>query len=723
MMTCPHCQKEHDPVNHFCPITGQPIPMSERMVGQALLGKYEIISFLGPWFAGGTFRVRREGDGGTLYVAKMVHPQFSKNTTELGIFRDTVEKWMNVEHPNVARVYEIGKDDAGVPVIVRENLEGLHLQEVFLKENVTFDLPVASYILHGILEAMTVLHEAGVKSGRMTASDVFMIPGEGDRMVVKVGDFGEYLLESLLGDAGEANPYVKLYKAPEQVREGTTEYASDIFAAGVIHYRLLTGRFPYPDGIPDKPEKVPAFVSAVEVKPELPSVVDYNLRRAMAIFPRDRFKNAAAFVKTLTGFLPEKPVLYSEVLKAASIAPEAVKARAAQAPVVQKSARPRMDTIKFDQHVAVPPPEIASATTQQFDATVPTQLKEAIERHSSPDSPPAAVPVPFDSRPDAWKEERKLVPRSSKTPSKPPPAMTGVPLEVPAPAPAPVKVPEPQRPAAVRPAPPAPRSAVPTQPSKVSRAALPAAPQEESLAPIMPTRYAKWVIIGGGALILLLVVWGVKSMFFPGGGDGGSSGRKGATAADTQSTEEEESASTQEGPADGGAQEEAAAAAADAAQAPDEEEATGLLAGLVEAADAAQEPEVPADAAPEAVKIEKVVIKLNVAPTKSTVYFDGEKASKPFKFTVEKSDREYAVRVEKDGYEPWESTVTAGEDRSINVSLTKLPPPEPEVKPEVKPEEKPEADATAKPTEKKIKKGGGKKKGKKSSGLVEDVPF
>jgi serine/threonine protein kinase len=716
MMTCPHCQKEHDPVNHFCPITGQPIPMSERMVGQVLLGKYEIVSFLGLWFAGGTFRVRREGASGPLYVAKMIHPQFSKNSTELGIYADTVEKWMNVDHPNVAKVYEIGKDDAGVPVIIRENLEGLHLQEVFLKENVTFDLPVASYILQGILEAMAALHEAGVKSGRMTASDVFMIPGEGDRMVVKLGDFAEYLLESIRGDAKEANPHVRFFKAPEQVREGTTEFASDIFAAGVILYRMLTGRFPYPDGIPDKPEKVPAFVSAVEVKPDLPSVVDYNLRRAMAIFPRDRFKNAAAFVKTLTGFLPEKPVLYSEVLKAASIAPEAVKARAAQAPVVQKSARPRMDTIRFDQHVAVPPPEIASATTQQYDATVPAQLKEAIERHSYPDSPPAAVPVPFDTRPDAWKEERKLVPRSSKTPSKPPPAMTGVPLEVPSPvtAPAPVKPPEPQRPAAVRPAPAAPRPAVPTKPSK---AAKPAVPQEESLAPIMPTRHAKWFVIGGAVLVLLLIVWGVKSMFFHGGGDEGSSGRKGIAAADTQSTEEEESASTEEGQADGGEPEEEAAA--DAAQAPDEEEAPGLLSGLVEPADAAQEPEVPADLAPEAVKVEKVVIKLNIAPAKSTVFFDGKKASKPYKFTVDKSDQEYAVRVERDGYEPWESTVTADEDRSINVSLTKLPPPEPEVKPE----EKAEADATAKPTEKKIKKGGGKKKGKKSSGLVEDVPF
>jgi len=714
MITCPHCQKEHDPVNHFCPITGQPIPMSERMVGQVLLGKYEIVSFLGLWFAGGTFRVRRTGSSGPLYVAKMVHPQFSKNPTELGIFTDTVEKWMNVDHPNVARVYEIGRDDAGVPVIIRDNLEGLHLQEIFLKENVTFDLPVASYILQGILEAMTVLHEAGVKSGRMTASDVFMIPGEGDLMVVKLGDFAEYLLESICGDARESNPYVRLFKAPEQVREGTTEFASDIFAAGVILYRLLTGRFPYPEGIPDKPEKVPGFVSVVEVKPDLPSVVDYNLRRAMAIFPRDRFKNAAAFVKTLTGFLPEKPVLYSEVLKAASIAPEAVKARAALAPVVQKSGRPRMDTIKFDQHVAVPPPEIASATTQQFDAMVPAQLKEAIERHSSPESPPAAVSVPFDSRPDAWKEERKLVPRSSKTPSKPPPAMAGVPLEIPAPAPAPapVKAPGPQRPAEVKPAPAATRSAVPTKPSK---AAKPAVPQEESLAPIMPTRHAKWFVIGGAVLVLLLVGWGVKSMFFPGGGDEGSSGRKGAAAADTQSTEEEESAPTEEeGQADGGAPEEQ-----DAAQAPDQEEAAGLLTGLVEAADAAQEPEVPADLAPEAVKVEKVVIKLNVAPLKSTVYFDGEKASKPYKFTVDRSDREYALRVERDGYEPWESTVTAEEDRSINVSLTKLPPPEPEVKPE----EKTEADATAKPPEKKIKKGGGKKKGKKSSGLVEDVPF
>lgn len=692
--------------------------MGERMVGHVLLGKYEVVSFQGLWFAGGTFTVRSDVGSGKTYVAKMVHPQYIKNSTELDLYAAAVENWMSTSHPNVAKVLEIGKDESGVPIIVREFFDGLHLQYVFNKEDMTFDLPDAAFILEGILQGLSAVHDAGVKSGRLTASDVFLIEGEKGDVVVKVGDFGEYLLESIRNDMSEQKDYVKFYRAPEQVRENTTEFASDIFAAGVILYRLLTGRFPYPSGIPAKPEKVPGFVSVTELKPGVPSVIDYNLRRAMAIFPRDRFKGAAQFAKTLKGLLPENPIVYKDILTRASIAPEAaVKAQAAKVPVVKKSGRPRMDTIKFDQQVFVPPPEIASATTQQFDSSVPGLLEESIERHSStPESPPGSVEVPYDNRPDAWKEERKLVPRSSKTPSRPPPAADGESLEMldtaEVEAPPPVDVAETVRkisaaPEAVEKAPQAFRA------PPASRAG--AAPQEESLAPIMPSRHVKWFVVVGIVLAVLFLGWAVKSFFFGGGegeGDkGGTTVAAGDEKKDAESSGEEDGGATSEG------EEEETEEAKDDAGVDAEAEPSGLLEGLVVSKDEQEEEEVAAGPEEEKVEVEKVTIKLKVTPSKATVYFNGEKAKKPYILTVDKSSQTFTVKVEYTGYETWESSVTAEEDRAINVALVKLKPPEIEKKPDEKEE------VVSKPKETKKKKGKKGRKGKKKSGIVEDVPF
>jgi serine/threonine protein kinase len=709
MSKCPHCEKEHDPANHFCPITGQAIPFSDRMVGQILLAKYEIVSFLGHWFAGGTFKVRAKDGGKTDYVAKIVHPQFVRHSTELDLYASTVEKWMNVSHPNVARVLQIGRDEAGVPIIIREYLDGLHLQEVFKKPDVAYNLPESAVILEGLLQGLAVLHEAGVKSGRLTASDVFLLEGEGGETVVKVGDFGEYLLESIRGDEASENEYVKLYKAPEQVREGTTEFASDIFAAGVILYRLLTGRFPYPAGIPGKPEKVPGFEAVVEIKPDMPSAVDYNLRRAMAIFARDRFKTAALFAKTLEGFLPENPPAFEDMLKHASIPREmAIKSRAAEAPVVKRTGRPRMDTIKMDQKMSLPPLEIASATTQQFDSTVPEQIKEAIERHSSPDEPPGAVSVPYDQRPDAWKEERKLVPRSSKTPSRPPPPRPES-VEEPALAPELAGPPAEVKPAVERPAPGPSLKAATTAPPRHRPAARAAAPQEESLAPIMPARHAKWFILGAVAVVVLLLAWGIKSFISPGSG---GSGDENNVAADGK---KDAGTAVSSG---GDARSEAAAAPVveDAVEeAAEEGPAVSLLEGLKAAADAQEEPDAPEAAVEE--KPEKIEIKVSVSPAKAVVTFDGKKAKKPYRFSMDKSQEQHDLKVEMKEYEPYETTVTAEESREIDVVLVKIPPPEPEETAE-------ETEAASKPPDTGKKKGGKKgKKGKKGTGLVEDVPF
>ena len=47
MSRCSHCGETHGADNHFCPVTGKPIELGPRLVGQTLLDRYKIVTILG----------------------------------------------------------------------------------------------------------------------------------------------------------------------------------------------------------------------------------------------------------------------------------------------------------------------------------------------------------------------------------------------------------------------------------------------------------------------------------------------------------------------------------------------------------------------------------------------------------------------------------------------------------------------------------------------------
>jgi hypothetical protein len=242
--------------------------------------------------------------------------------------------------------------------------------------------------------------------------------------------------------------------------------------------------------------------------------------------------------------------------------------------------------------------------------------------------------------------------------------------------------------------------------------------QEESLAPIMPARHAKWFIVGGIVLGVLLLGWGVKSFFFSVKNETGKN-EKGKIVV-VKEREDAESDGQQEEGTGVSPQETTAALQPDAvtAAAEDALDAEGqpspLLEGLMAAKDAAEDVEAEA-AAPVEAKPETVTITLNVTPSKAVVHFDEAKARKPYKFKVEKSDQMHQVMIEYKGYAPWSMSIPAQENKIIDVALQKIEEP--------KAPEKPEEEAAPKPQGKKTKVKKGGKKGKKKGGLVEDVPF
>ncbi|ASU79547.1 serine/threonine protein kinase [Actinopolyspora erythraea] len=150
-----------------------------------------------------------------------------------------------LHHPNIVSVYDQGVDRE-VPgenrlYLVMRLVEGGTLRDL-LRARGRLPLPVALTVLEAVLAALSAAHRAGMVHRDIKPENV-LIGRDGS---VQVADFG---LVRAAAEAGSTSGDVILgtvaYLAPEQVTSGAADARSDVYAAGVVLYELLTGRPPY----------------------------------------------------------------------------------------------------------------------------------------------------------------------------------------------------------------------------------------------------------------------------------------------------------------------------------------------------------------------------------------------------------------------------------------------------------------------------------------------
>jgi serine/threonine-protein kinase len=144
--------------------------------------------------------------------------------------------------PHVVEVIDVDRTDDGLPYIVMELLEGRDLaSELEQRKEVPVRQAVAWML--GVCDAMREAHAAGIVHRDLKLSNVFLTKDG----VVKVLDFGVAALRSSDGDASTTTTVAGTprYMAPEQLLGEAPHPASDVWAIGVMLYRILAGRFPY----------------------------------------------------------------------------------------------------------------------------------------------------------------------------------------------------------------------------------------------------------------------------------------------------------------------------------------------------------------------------------------------------------------------------------------------------------------------------------------------
>jgi len=203
-----------------------------------------------------------------------------------------------LDHPGVVRVYELGQDLEGRPWLTLELLEGVPAQ-VRAKASGRPGDPArtaeVTRIAHQIALVLAHLHGRGVVHRDLKSSNVLVLR-DGR---VKLLDFGT----ALTGDSAGGGEFVGTiaYASPEQLRGQPVDGRSDLYALGVLLFRLLTGRRPFeadgPEGVAKKHLEEPAPLASAWA-PGLPDglvrVVDALLAKRPEGRPADARAAAAA---------------------------------------------------------------------------------------------------------------------------------------------------------------------------------------------------------------------------------------------------------------------------------------------------------------------------------------------------------------------------------------------------------------------------------------------
>ncbi|HQP86453.1 MAG TPA: serine/threonine-protein kinase [Thermoanaerobaculia bacterium] len=203
------------------------------------LGKYLIEAELGRGGMGVVYRAHQPSLERTVAI-KLLSSDLIGDPDGVRRFRLEAKSVAKLNHPNIVQVYDI-EEEENLIYLVMEFVDGESLDSLISKEVLTESRCLK--IVAEIADALHYAHEKGIVHRDVKPANVLMT-SEGR---VKVADFGlAYLIDREGGTTrtgflvGSPN-----YMSPEQAMGQKVDRRSDVYALGVVLFRMLTGRVPF----------------------------------------------------------------------------------------------------------------------------------------------------------------------------------------------------------------------------------------------------------------------------------------------------------------------------------------------------------------------------------------------------------------------------------------------------------------------------------------------
>ncbi|WBB85280.1 serine/threonine-protein kinase [Micromonospora sp. WMMC264] len=262
---------------------GGPVRNGVQLLGE----RYRLVEQLG---AGGMSVVWRGYDEvlGRQVAVKVLASRLASDKAFRHRIRVEAQAAARLCHPNITNVYDYGESvqvGLTVPYVVMELVDGGPLSgrlgrdgQLPWREAMTIGAEVAS--------ALAAAHARGVVHRDVTPGNVMLTPTG-----VKVVDFG---ISALVGESDKGPDGALLgtpaYLAPERLDNGHVSPATDVYAVGLLLYRMLTGRLPWQASTTTEMLRAHMYrdPDPMPPVPGLPEPVAALVQRCLAKRPEDR---------------------------------------------------------------------------------------------------------------------------------------------------------------------------------------------------------------------------------------------------------------------------------------------------------------------------------------------------------------------------------------------------------------------------------------------------
>jgi serine/threonine protein kinase len=264
----------------------------DPLVGPVLGGRYRLVRKLATAHTGAVYLAREIGTENRVAV-KVLHAKYAQDEKGVKGFRRLMLAlaFLSKRHRNLVRVYGCDRTEDGRLFIAMEYLEGTPLSDL-MRQAGTLEITRALRLALQMAEGLGVTHDAGIVHADIQPQN-FLVLGKAEAL--KLIGFERARLESvgpmdpLLDTRGI--PRAPEYLAPEQIEEGQISPQTDIYALGVVLYRMLTGVVPFRAATPEAVRAMHLHTAPTPLRvlrPEVPFVVEAKVLQALQKDPKWR---------------------------------------------------------------------------------------------------------------------------------------------------------------------------------------------------------------------------------------------------------------------------------------------------------------------------------------------------------------------------------------------------------------------------------------------------
>lgn len=279
-------------------------------IGEVINDTYEVQFFLGEGAFGEVYRVKHKYLG--VQVFKLFKDDYIQNT-DIDALTNEAKILSELTHPNIVRVFETNsfeKEGIKYFFMTMGFVAGETLSQL-VKRKIQLPLEIALLLQKDILTGLDFAHGHNPTIiHRDINPDNILLSYENEKPRALLGDFG--LAQSINSFSKLPNAGGRyLYFAPECFLN-TYLPASDVFSAGIVLFRLITGVHPWQydfNAFGETPDEIETMIlNARKTAPKKPSLLaescpdwlDEVILTSLSKNLEDRYKNAGEFYKALT---------------------------------------------------------------------------------------------------------------------------------------------------------------------------------------------------------------------------------------------------------------------------------------------------------------------------------------------------------------------------------------------------------------------------------------